>query len=173
MSISISCVCVCECHGHTLRSVLIPTVSRKLTGLRSRTMALGSEGSGSAFISMMAMSFCSALSGSPSWTGGDTTPQRESNMRQHFVHQPVSVRIEGVHRPWKSEHLYKMTVVLGACQDFKQAQQVLSKLEKVSQSNSSPHLLRSSWQPSWLSWHFSPHAASFWPLVSSLLTGSW
>lgn len=41
----------------TLCSVLTPTVSRKFTGLRSRMMALGSEGSRSSSTSMIETSF--------------------------------------------------------------------------------------------------------------------
>lgn len=78
-------VCVwtskCDCHIRTLHSVLTPTVSRKLTGLRSRTMALGSDESGSEPISMMAMSF----SGSTSCTGGDITQCKETHERLRKV----------------------------------------------------------------------------------------
>lgn len=70
----------CDCHIHTLHSVLTPTVSRKLTGLRSRMMALGSEGSGPESISMTAM-FCSSTSGSTSCTGRDITQCEETHER--------------------------------------------------------------------------------------------
>lgn len=42
-------------------------------------MALGSERSGSASISMVAISFCSSPSGSPSWTGGDMTQCQQTH----------------------------------------------------------------------------------------------
>lgn len=68
----------CDCHIHTLQSVLTPTVSRKLTGLRSRMMALGSEGSGPESISMTAMSR-SSTSGSTSCTGRVITQCKETH----------------------------------------------------------------------------------------------
>lgn len=54
---------------HTFCSALTPTVSRKLTGLRSRMMALGIEGKGSGSTSMTAMSFFGP------WTGDDKVPE--------------------------------------------------------------------------------------------------
>lgn len=61
------------CYFLTLFSVLTPTVSRKFTGLRSRTMALGSVGSGSWSTSMVAMSLWSSAFGSSCWLEADVT----------------------------------------------------------------------------------------------------
>lgn len=60
----------CDRRHRTRDSVLTPTVSRKLTGLRSRMMALGREGSRSGAISMTATSRCSSISVAPSCAGG-------------------------------------------------------------------------------------------------------
>lgn len=55
----------------TRRSVLTPTVSRKLTGLRSRMMALGKDGFGGGLISMTVTCVCSPISTAPSCQGGE------------------------------------------------------------------------------------------------------
>lgn len=61
----------CERRLRTRRSVLTPTVSRKLTGLRSRMMALGRDGSGGGLISMTVTCVCSPISVAPSCEGGE------------------------------------------------------------------------------------------------------
>lgn len=59
----------CDRRNRTLVSDLTPTVSRKLTGLRSRMMVLGTDGSGSGSILMTATSCCSSLCTAPSCAG--------------------------------------------------------------------------------------------------------
>jgi len=100
------CALACDWHALTLRSVLTPTVSRKLTGLRSRTMALGSEGSGSASTLMTAMSFCCPKFGSPCWKRHD----RKLKSKHHLdINKNQKVCRSGSHtiiKVWFAEFLF-------------------------------------------------------------------
>lgn len=93
----------CDRRRRTRDSVLTPTVSRKLTGLRSRMMALGRDGSRIGAISMAATSRCSSISSAPSCAGGqiaNVVRIQESLQRKHIEHneQKSGLRWKGSFR---------------------------------------------------------------------------
>lgn len=93
----------CDRRRRTRDSVLTPTVSRKLTGLRSRMMALGRDGSRIGAISMTATSRCSSISCAPSCAGGqiaNVVRIQESLQRKHIEHneQKSGLRWKGSFR---------------------------------------------------------------------------
>lgn len=69
----------------TRRSVLTPTVSRKLTGLRSRMIALGRDRLGCGSTSMTEMFLCSSICTAPSCAGGQIA-QMQSKESCRKVH---------------------------------------------------------------------------------------
>lgn len=82
----------CDRRRRTRDSVLTPTVSRKLTGLRSRMMALGRDGSRSGAISMTATSRCSSISATPSCAGGQiANVVRRGNSENFYEDNTLSI----------------------------------------------------------------------------------
>lgn len=178
----------CDRRRRTRDSVLTPTVSRKLTGLRSRMMALGRDGSRIGAISMTATSCCSSISSAPFSAGGqiaNVVRIQESLQRKHIEHneQKSGLRWKGSFRKghWIGQNnldkQFSVTKKLQINTSMSMATLVGILKRKNGGSpeenrydRTPPHITAS---PSASAWPSSSRASSVWPPAFSLQTRPW